>query len=82
MSTYSIVTQTRLCVCPPDEMMGKHSCHNDGSVRLGHASASGKDTVKAVNSPQVNVMLVDVCANCGVTVEIRWDCLDWTTVQQ
>ena len=29
---------------------------------------------------QGSVLFVDVCANCSATTEIRWDCLDWITV--
>ena len=29
---------------------------------------------------QGSVLLVDVCANCSATAEIRWDCLDWAMV--
>ena len=52
MNTYCIAIQTHSCVCLPTNMMNKHSWHNGGSACLGNVSASGKDTVKAIDSPK------------------------------
>ena len=40
----------------------------------------GQRYSESCRQSQGSVLLVDVCANCGATTEIRWDCLDGITI--